>query len=180
MKNFIACLGLASCILSAFPVNAEDMGYAAMIASDYYRWGIIFGVSDISTDFRYADKDEFGDGTLYLDDIAVVYDWSNLEADSIYMFFGGNSGDISHQIMRMNALVAALEYDEHPQPEEWSFTLAGEMLVKTMPVYQELCTVICDEKDSILTGKYVPFHESQEWTYYVSYDSAMGYVIIVQ
>ena len=60
MKNFIACLGLASCILSAFPVNAEDMGYAAMIASDYYRWGIIFGVSDISTDFRYADKDEFG------------------------------------------------------------------------------------------------------------------------
>lgn len=180
MRKRIICTLLVAWVLNSIPTQAAGMGYASEIGVNYYSWGNVFGVSDISTDFRYADKDEFGDGTLYIDDLVVVYDWHTLKAETVYLFFIGSKDDVSHQIMKMNALVAALEYDEHPQPEDWYFATAGEMLVKTMPVYQKLCDVINDSNDDVLMGKYVPFHESQEWTYYISYDISLGYVVIVQ
>ena len=180
MKKQIVLALLVALSLNGITAQASDMGYAAALAIEYYSWGRVFGVSDISMDYEYADKNEAGNGTLYLDDIAVVYDWQTLETDSVYLFFDESKDDVSHQIMRVNALVAALEYDEQPQPEEWTFTKAGNMLVKTMPVFKDLCDAVNNSAADILSGKSVPFHVGQDWTYYISKDSAMGYIVFAQ
>lgn len=161
-------------------VFAGDLGFGTTIATSYCKWSKIFGIPDVSEETSFSDPDENNMITLQIDDIAILYNASTLEAGQVIFFFMNESKDASHQLLKMNALVAALEYDEYLPPEEWNYCNAGTALGKTLPAFQNLCTVIEDQREKILSGEYICFHTGEKCDYVIGYDLECGYVIVAQ
>lgn len=180
MKKAIA---IAS-IIAAFGVMcncvyANNLGFGAAIAASYYKWAVILGVPDIEQKSSFSEEDENGMKTIQVDDIAVIYDNSTLEADQAILFFN-NDKDVSHQIMKFNAFVAAIEYDESIAPEDWTISKAGAVLEKTLPALQGLCSVLDEDHYKLLAGDYICFYSGNIAEYVVGYDLEYGYVIVAQ
>ena len=173
-------IALSLLFASASSVYAGDLGYGTEIATSYYKWATVFGVPGVSKETSYSKKDENGFITLYIDDLAVIYDAVTLEADQVILFFSNGNEDMSHQIMKMNALVAAIEYDEYIPPEDWRYYKAGSVLEKTIPVFQDLCSVLEEDHYKLLGGEYICFHEGEKCEYVVGYDLEYEYVVVAQ
>lgn len=183
MKRRIALLSsIAFSLLFANTgkVCAGDLGYGTEIATSYYKWTTVLGVPGVSKETSYSEKDENGFITLCIDDLAILYDAATLEADQVILFFSNGNDDMSHQIMKMNALVAAIEYNEYLPPEDWRYYKAGSVLEKTIPVFQDLCAVLEEDHYKLLSGDYICFHEGEKCEYVVGYDLEYEYVVVAQ
>ena len=180
MKRIIALVSmLVALSVMGNCTYADSLGFGTAIATSYYKWAVILGVPDIEQKSSFSEEDEYGMKTLQVDDIAVIYDNATLEASQAILFFN-NDKDVSHQIMKANAFVAAIEYDESIAPEDWTISKAGAILEKTLPALQGLCSVLEEDHYKLLSGDYVRFYEGDIAEYVVGYDLECGYVIVAQ
>lgn len=168
-------------LFGIMPVNvyADNIGIGTEIATSYYKWVSILGVSDVEQDSSFSEEDENGMKTVQIDDIAVIYDNSTLEASQAILFYDAEK-DVSHQIMKINAFIAAIEYDESISHDDWRIYKAGNILEKTLPAFQSLCTVLEKDHYELLEGDYICFYNGEVCDYVVGYDLECGYVIVAQ
>jgi len=174
-----SALLFTSILFLSFNITAYGNGLNSgpIVACDYVKYATMFGVSNISEDFVYSDKDQYGDITLYVDDFAVCYNADTFKPDSYFLFLTYEGYPMSDQIMKANAFFAAIESDETPDPLKLTFENGGDILIDTIPIFNDMCNIIKTNSTSIAKGDKVMFHKGGVGTYYLKYDNKVGYII---
>ncbi len=103
-------------VLSLTMAESTRFGYAPMLATNYVKWADEFRVADISMDYYYSsDTDENNGKTLFVDDIAIVYDNSTLYANYAALFYMSEDSDalaMVNQWKRASSFYCCLQYGD--------------------------------------------------------------------
>lgn len=178
IRKNICLLASIAVIMAGNDVSASNLGYPADISAKYVAWSNVFGVPGMNDLVPHYSDGSDGSEVLELGDIAISYDKQLSEADRVYMLLLESGDEQPYQIMKFNALVAALEYDEYPA--EWSFYESFEMMGRVNSAFELLCGATNECREDLEDGRYVSFYTGRNGTYYLSYKDDLGWGIIVE
>lgn len=180
MRRRKIIIGIMTVILSSCSIDvyASSLGYSADIMGKYVSWSGAFGVPDMHESDISSEMGTNGETVLHTSDLAIEYNQETMAAKQVYMLLLKDDDDKSHQIMKFHALVAALEFSDYPN--DYSFFEAADMLDKTSPVFDSLSEVMKDYENDLLSGQYIQFYVGSNGTYYLGYNTSIGWAVIVK
>lgn len=183
MKKFfvilLVCLfSISSCSIAE---SASDgvFGYAPTVATNYIKWANEFAVSDLDLEYYYEPEvDELGQKTLYIDDLGIVYDNSNLLANMVVLFYMNHDTDalgMVNQWKRVSSLFCALQYGD-PQQSDVDFEQAKQEADKYLTKMND---VMKEKNEDLHNGKPALFYVGNAILHQIAYIADAGQWVII-
>lgn len=160
----------------------EQFDYPASICMNYRIWADLLGVPDFDDSIESSTYDETGENSvLYVDDLAVVYDYDSMETEWVALFYLSEESeekDINVQALRSMALYAALELGK-PDADADGVIDISETMDFTSGIFEAMQSVLESDAVELMEGHIIPYYTGRCGTYYVSL-SATGIMIMVR
>lgn len=152
--------------------NNNSLGFAAGIATNYIKWAEIYSVSEFNSELYISDDISSNDEKdMFVDDLGIIYDNSNLEARLVTLFYisqSTSSLDMVNEWKRAASLFGAMIYGD-----PWKFDDSDIKNIKEKidDVLDELNDAMYKFQDVLLNGGRMSFHQSGNLYFYLQYIS---------
>lgn len=170
MRKITTLMLIITVFLFSFSLaESTRFGYAPMLATNYVKWADEFRVADISMDYYYSsDTDENNEKTLFVDDIAIVYDNSTLYANYAALFYMSKNSDalaMVDQWKRASSFYCCLQYGDPLQ----SGVDIAKAKQEADSFITDLNNTMRDSYDDLRNGRPILFFTGKNADFYISY-----------